>query len=62
MAITTNSVNRDKEYDFICDTVADVANLPVQPEAKTGSSAFIIGDGSGCSVYMLNSLGSWIEI
>lgn len=62
MAVTANSVIKGNEYDFICDTSSDVQDLPVQPTAKTGSTAFVIGDGSGASVYMLNSTGNWIEI
>ncbi len=50
----------DCQQEFVCDTRADVANLPTQTTENnrcvTGSTAFVIEDSSE---WMLNSLGEW---
>ena len=43
--------------DFICDTVADIADLPI--DITPGSTAFVI-EGSLC--YMLNNSQTWVEV
>ncbi|MBQ8603904.1 MAG: hypothetical protein IJ410_03550 [Oscillospiraceae bacterium] len=55
----------DKEYshtqggyvqDYICDTNADVASLPV---CRCGSSALVIDTGD---VYVVNTTGEWAKV
>lgn len=41
--------------EYICDTEADVANLP---KAKPGSSAVVCATGK---VYIVNASGKWVE-
>lgn len=43
----------DYRNDYICDTEADLANLP---ECCTGSSALVVESGE---VYMVNASGAW---
>ena len=45
--------------EFVIDSVEDVARLPVQPEAATGSAAICI---SNSEVYLLNSEGEWVML
>ena len=45
--------------EFVVDSVKDVAKLPVQPEAATGSAAICI---SNSEVYLLNSEGEWVML
>ncbi|MBQ7821311.1 MAG: hypothetical protein IJ391_03410 [Clostridia bacterium] len=53
----------DCQQEFVCDTRADVDNLPTQFTEKdkcpTGSTALVIDDSS---VWMLNSEGVWKEL
>lgn len=54
-------------YKFVCDSRADVANLPTQttkPEdAPMGATAIIIDDnGNGAAVVSLNSDGQWKDL
>lgn len=52
--------NSSKQYDFMADAAADVANLPTQEEdVAIGSSCLVIGTGD---VYILNSQRSWIAV
>ena len=51
------------------DTEADVANLPTQTKSvegigtvPTGSICLVLGDGSGASLYGLNSDGEWVKM
>ena len=44
--------------EYVVDVVADIADLPVQPECATGSKATVIATGK---VYMLNHDKQWIE-
>jgi len=43
--------------EFMCDTAADVQNLPV--DIPAGSTAFVIATSEA---YVINSQGSWIKI
>lgn len=43
--------------ELVVDTVAEIANLPIN--VAPGSTCFVIENSS---VYMLNSIGQWIEI
>lgn len=56
----------DCQQEFVCDTRADVDNLPTQFTEKdkcpTGSTAFVIGNNGDSSVWMLNSEGVWVEL
>lgn len=54
-----NAFNRNI-YEYICDTAADVADLP--EDIPFGSMILIIGSGTGGIVKMKNSKGDWIEI
>lgn len=53
----------DNLQEFVCDTRADIENLPTQftdvDKCPFGSTAFVIEDST---VWMLNSEGRWIEI
>lgn len=40
--------------EYVCDTIADLANLPL--DGKAGSTAYIIEDST---TYILNSKGEW---
>lgn len=62
-AIMTKRGNLDNvvAYEFICDSVADLADL--DPKYITmGSTAIIINGTSGFEVYMANSQGQWINL
>ena len=55
--VTMTSASGHTAYglrSFICDTAADVDDLPV--DTLPGSSAFVI---ETCDVYILNSKGEW---
>lgn len=60
---TYKGVYVDLIQEFICDTRADISNLPNQNTSPDrcvfGSTAFVIEDSS---VWMLNSEGDWKEI
>lgn len=45
--------------EIVCDTLADLATLPKQPECATGSCAIVIETSD---VYVLNSQGEWVNI
>lgn len=47
-----------KHREYIVDTEADIADLPVDDNAP-GSTAFVIETSA---VYMFNTEGEWIEI
>ena len=66
MAITKKTYKGtplDCQQEFVCDTRADVDNLPTQfmdkDKCPTGSIALVIDDSS---VWMLNSEGVWKDI
>lgn len=66
MAITKKTYKGtplDCQQEFVCDTRADVDNLPTQftdkDKCPTGSTALVISDSS---VWMLNSEGVWKEL
>lgn len=66
MAITKKTYKGtplDCQQEFVCDTRADVDNLPTQftdkDKCPTGSTALVIDDSS---VWMLNSEGVWKEL
>ena len=46
---------KDYRKEFICDTDADVENLP---ECPSGSSALVAASGK---VYVVNASGKWVE-
>jgi hypothetical protein len=50
----TDNINEEpgEIVDYVCDTEADVQNLPVYPEIRMGSTAFVLATGS---VKMLGS-------
>lgn len=53
-------VGNNKQYEFIADTEADVANLPTsEDEVEIGASCLVI---STANVYMLNSSRTWVEL
>lgn len=60
---TYKGTNIDCHQEFVCDTRADIDNLPTQNtkgnKCPTGSTAFVI---EGSTVWMLNSEGVWKEI
>lgn len=45
----------DYKREFICDSEADVANLP---DCCTGSMAVVVDTGA---VYMVNASGNWAK-
>lgn len=45
--------DNDIPKEFICDTVADVANLP---KCCAGSTALVVEGGK---IYMVNASGEW---
>ena len=54
---------------FSLDSKDDIADLPTNTEALHGlgpvapdSAALVIGDGTGGSVYIMNSKGDWVKI
>ena len=53
----TSKQGADNYYEFICDEVSDIANLPT--ECAPGSIAYVIGN-SAC--YMLNNQKKWIVL
>ena len=62
-AIMTKRGSQDNiiTYEFMCDTVADLANI--EPKYITmGSVAIVIEGESGLEVYMANSKKQWITI
>lgn len=62
-AIMTKRGSQDNiiTYEFMCDTVADLATI--EPKYITmGSVAIVIEGESGLEVYMANSKKQWITI
>ena len=53
----TSKQGADNYYEFICDEVSDITDLPT--ECAPGSIAFVIGN-SAC--YMLNNQKKWIAL
>lgn len=45
----------DYKHEFICDSEADVANLP---DCCTGSMAVVAATGE---VYIVNASGNWVK-
>ena len=45
--------------EFICDTAADIAELPKLEKCAPGSTAFVIATGGR---YMLNTAGGWKKL
>ena len=63
MFITSKRGNHDNlaTYEFICDTVADLADIdPLQ--ITLGSVAIVLQGESGLEVYMANSQKEWIPL
>lgn len=54
---TYKGICDDTDEHFVCDTAADIDNLPVT--SPQGSTAFVIEDST---LWMINSQGEWIEI
>lgn len=61
------------QCEFVCDTEADVVNLPTSTKAgkggkdvydnivcEAGSSAYIVDDNAICKLYILNSQDEWV--
>lgn len=57
MGFSTFKQGADSYYEFICDSVDDIASLPT--DCAPGSVAFVI-EGSVC--YMLNNQKTWKSI
>ena len=49
-----------EQCEYVADTTSDVNNLPT--DVGVGSTCVVVGDGSGCSVYMLNNNQQWKAI
>lgn len=54
--INRQYIDFPKQYmdDYVCDTEADVTNLP---DAATGSTALVVDSGK---IYMVNASGNWV--
>lgn len=57
MGFSTFKQGADSYYEFVCDSVDDIASLPT--DCTPGSVAFVI-EGSVC--YMLNNQKTWKPI
>lgn len=61
MINTTSQSGKTISYvsEYVMDTLAEFADLPVFPECGYGSTCFVIENSS---VYMLNGDNEWKEI
>lgn len=57
MAFSTARREANDYYEFYCDTVDDIADLPT--DCQVGSTALVI---EGALVYMLNNQGEWVSL
>jgi len=49
-------------YEHICDTAADVPNIPQQYKTLGSICVVLQGESGGLEVYMANSQGEWIAL
>lgn len=56
-----NYTTKNATFDYICDSVEDLENIP-KSKSNLGSSAIIIDEEEGVRVYMCNSKDIWVEI
>lgn len=56
--LTTDGMRTPTVEELVCDTAADIANLPDHTEVAMGSICYVIETGD---MYMLNSQDVWVK-